>query len=66
MLQVNYRVLYQANQDFIKQIFFGCVKYSKTILVLVEGFYNKDGRNILKADQPLLHGRYYFLLKALC
>ena len=53
-----------ADETFLKEVFSGCVQYSAPISVILEGFYNRAGRNTLRSDQPIYHGEY--LVKLQC
>ncbi|KAL8602736.1 hypothetical protein ACOMHN_024298 [Nucella lapillus] len=52
----------EADQTFLREVFSGCVQYSAAISVILEGFYNRDGKNMLRADQPKYHVLCYLAL----
>ncbi|KAK7471646.1 hypothetical protein BaRGS_00035743, partial [Batillaria attramentaria] len=45
----------ESDQQFITEVFSGCVRYAKPILVVLEGFYNRDGKNTLRSQQSVYH-----------
>ncbi|KAK7110652.1 cilia- and flagella-associated protein 99-like [Littorina saxatilis] len=52
----------KADQNFLKEVFSGCVQYSAAIGVILEGFYNRDGKNTLRSEQPIYHVLCYLAL----
>ena len=47
----------ESEQTFIVEVFSGCVRYNNILDVVLNGFYAKDGKNILKSEQNLYAGK---------
>ncbi|XP_076472464.1 cilia- and flagella-associated protein 99-like [Babylonia areolata] len=52
----------EADHTFLKEVFSGCVQYTAPIGVILEGFYNRDGKNTLRSEQPMYHVLSYLAL----
>lgn len=42
-----------TDRTFLEEVFAGCVRFDKILRVVVDGFYNRDGKFILRAEQNL-------------
>ena len=47
----------ESEQTFIMEVFSGCIRYSRVLRVVLDGFYNRDGKTILRSEQNLYLGR---------
>ncbi|XP_052102292.1 cilia- and flagella-associated protein 99-like isoform X3 [Mytilus californianus] len=45
----------ESDQTFIVEVFSECVRYSNLMEVVLNGFYNKDGKTTLRSEQNLYH-----------
>lgn len=45
----------ESDQTFIVEVFSECVRYSNLMHVVLNGFYNKDGKRTLRSEQNLYH-----------
>lgn len=52
----------EDEKSFVQEVFSGCVRYSKVLDVLVKGFYNRDGKNILRSEENLYRVFAYLVL----
>ncbi|KAI0218459.1 Cilia- and flagella-associated protein 99 [Lamellibrachia satsuma] len=43
----------ESEQTFIMEVFSGCTRYSRVLRVVLDGFYNRDGKTILRSEQTL-------------
>ena len=39
------------------EVFSGCIRYSNILDVILNGFYAKDGKNVLKSEMNLYSGK---------
>ena len=46
----------ESEQTFIMEVFSGCIRYSRVLRVVLDGFYNRDGKTILRSEQTLYLG----------
>lgn len=52
-----YQDLQETDKTFITEVFSGCVRHTKIMKVVVNGFYIQDGKSCLKADKNLYTGK---------
>ncbi|KAK2169827.1 hypothetical protein NP493_1173g00013 [Ridgeia piscesae] len=43
----------ESEQTFVMEVFSGCIRYSRVLRVVLDGFYNRDGKTILRSEQNL-------------
>ena len=48
----------ESEQTFIMEVFSGCTRYSRVLRVVLDGFYNRDGKTILRSEQTLYLGKH--------
>jgi len=46
----------ESEQTFVMEVFSGCIRYSRVLRVVLDGFYNRDGKTILRSEQNLYLG----------
>lgn len=52
----------ESEQTFIVEVFSGCIRYSNILDVILNGFYAKDGKNVLKSEMNLYSVLAYLAL----
>ncbi|XP_050399587.1 cilia- and flagella-associated protein 99 [Patella vulgata] len=58
----NNQILEEDIVTFVIEVFSGCVRYSSVIKVVIDGFYIKDGKIALRAEQGLYSVLCYLIL----
>lgn len=58
----DHQVQDEGDRMFITEVFSGCVRYSNAISVVLEGFYNRDGKNTLRSQQSIYHVLCYLAI----
>ncbi len=48
--------LEEDDQNFVVEVFSGCVRYHQVLDVVTAGFYNRDGKNVLRSEENLYKG----------
>ncbi|KAK6186206.1 hypothetical protein SNE40_008291 [Patella caerulea] len=58
----NNKILEEDIVTFVVEVFSGCVRYSSVLKVVIDGFYIKDGKIALRAEQGLYSVLCYLIL----
>ena len=57
---LNYQITEEDDEQFLSEVFSGCVKHRAVLRVVTEGFYVRDGRNVLRSSQNVYIGNIVF------
>ena len=49
--------LNESDETFIKEVFSGCVRYSNIMNVVLNGYFARDGKMILRSSQNVYVGK---------
>lgn len=52
----------EVDKTFLREVFSGCVQYSAAVAVILDGFYNKEGKNALRSGSPMYHVLCYLVI----
>lgn len=58
----NNRIKDEDDVTFLQEVFSGCVRYGAVLKVVVDGFYVREGRHVLRSNQNLFHVLTYLAL----
>lgn len=57
-----FQIYDEDEQTFVVEVFSGCVRYEEVMNVVMNGYYAKDGKTVLRSEQNLYGGMFFIIL----
>lgn len=51
-----FQALDENDGTFVEEVFSGCVRFEPIISVVIDGFYNRDGKLVLRSEEYIYRG----------